>query len=179
MKAGAPPKFLRRFFSGLAEQTFVTRLGLADPSLIDYLAELLTRFTRTEMIYRVRNVRGRPLMEVAEMMIEAQQRIGDARREVHRHVGDVTLFYSGVYPEALPQLQRPSQKDHLLDLCATGKQAYRIASQMRTDENADECDVLQRLSEEFDVCASGLREVRRQWEKQAPAGEGLSGLLLN
>ena len=28
-----------------------------------------------------------------------------ARREVHRHIGDFTLFWTGVYPEALREMQ--------------------------------------------------------------------------
>src|SRR5437763_567267 len=41
---------LRRFFSGLAEHTFVSDLGVADPPLIDYLSELLSRFIAMDVI---------------------------------------------------------------------------------------------------------------------------------
>ena len=32
------------------------------------------------------------------------------------------------------------------------------------------CEVLQRLSHEFDVCVQGLLEVRREWERNFPDG---------
>ncbi|MCH8924028.1 MAG: hypothetical protein IIA67_12870, partial [Planctomycetes bacterium] len=92
---------LHRFFAGLSEQTFEVRLGVVDPPLVDYISQLLTRFVHTNMIYRIRDLAGRRLLEIAEMLAEAEARVGVARREAHRHVGDFILFWSGVYPEAL------------------------------------------------------------------------------
>lgn len=162
----APSASLERFFTGLAEQTFEGRLGVADPRLIDYLAGLLTRFVHCDSIFAVRDPVGRRLQEVAEMVVEAQQRTGEARRQVHRHIGDFALFWTGVYPEALRRLQSVERRDHLIDYQAEGKRAYYIASTMRNDENAEECDVLERLSHEFEMCVYGLGEIRREWERQ-------------
>ena len=159
---------LYRFFSGLAEYTFETRLGVADPPLVDYIATLLARFVHRDAIFNVRNLTGRPLEEVGEMLVEAQARIGDARREVHRHIGDFTLFWTGVYPEALERAQRETRMDHLLNYRQQGKRAYYIASTLGTSENADESEVLSRLSHEFELCAYGLGELRREWERREP-----------
>lgn len=156
---------LRRYFSGIAEFTFQTQIGVADPPLIDYISDLLTRFVRCETLYRVRNLTGRPVREVAQMMMEAEERVGDARREVHRHIGDFTLFWSGVYPEAVNRLAADSEQDCLVDYRAEGKRAYWIASTIETDEKESTSNVvLERLSRQFELCAYGLREVRRQWE---------------
>ncbi|MDG2380126.1 MAG: hypothetical protein P8N76_00490 [Pirellulaceae bacterium] len=156
---------LRRYFAGVAEHTFQTQIGVADPPMIDYISDLLTRFVRCEAIFRVRNLAGRPIREVAEMMVEAEERVGNARREVHRHIGDFTLFWTGVYPEAVPRFVAKSQQDHLVNYCAEGKRSYLIASRIETDEpeNASN-ELLERLSREFELCAYGLREVRRHWE---------------
>jgi hypothetical protein len=60
-----------------------------------------------------------------------------------------------------------SRKDHFIDYCAQGKMAYRIASTIKTDEETDiPSDVLERLSRGFEMCAYGLREVRREWERR-------------
>jgi hypothetical protein len=140
---------------------------VADPQLIDYISDLLTRFVRTEVVYKLRDPCGRPLVEVAEMLVEAQQRVGNARREVHRHIGDYTLFWSGVYPEALQTRQAAHSKDHLIDYCQQGKRAYLIASTIDTDEDTPaSSDVLERLSNRFELCAYGLREIRREWERR-------------
>jgi hypothetical protein len=161
---------LQKFFAGLAEQTFESRLGVADPPLIDYLAELLVRFARCDAMYGLRNLAGRRLEEVAEMLVEADQRVGDARRAMHCQIGDLTLFWSGVYPEALRRLQAADRKDHLLDYPAQGKRAYHIASTIPTEHEPPAAEVLERLSREFEMCVYGLGEVRRQWEQEADGG---------
>jgi hypothetical protein len=159
---------LNRFFSGLAEYTFQTRLGMADPPVIEYIGALLTRFVHCDAIYKVRNPAGRRLYEVAEMLIEAEARVGDPKREVHRHVGDFVLFWTGLFPEAAKRNQRRAQLDGFLDYLQQGKRAYYIASTMRTDENASESDVLERLSHEFELCVYGLNELRKELDTAAP-----------
>jgi hypothetical protein len=158
---------LSRFFSGLCEYVFEGRLGLADPPLVDYLSTLMLQFARLDSVHRVRSLTGRPAVEVADMLIEAENRIGLARRDVHRHIGDVTLFWTGVYPETLPKLRAVEKKDFFVDYCSQGKRAYYIASTIKTDRSEDTPNaVLERLSQQFEMCAYGLGEVRREWERK-------------
>ena len=157
---------LARFFSGLCEYVFESRLALVDPPLVDYLSDLMLRFARLDSVHRVRNLAGRPAVEVADMLSEAENRIGLARRDVHRHIGDVTLFWTGVYPESLPKLRAVERKDFFVDYCAQGKRAYYIASTIKTDRDEDTPnELLERLSQQFEMCAYGLGEVRREWER--------------
>jgi hypothetical protein len=166
---------LRSFFAGMTEYAFETRLGVADPPLIDYLVELLTRFVRTDAVLGARNLQGRRLSAIGDLMMEAESRVGDARRQIYRHIGDFTLFWAGVYPEALDKLKSRSRGDHLIDYCEHGKRSYRIASQIPTEQKeADtENEVLERISAEFELCVYGLGEVRREWERREPgSGDG-------
>ena len=156
---------IRRFFAGVTEYTFHSRLGVADPPLVDYIAELLVRFVRCDELYRLRSVRGQRLVQVSDMLAEAQHREGPARRQVHRHIGDFTLFWTGVYPEVLDSMRRGS-KDALIDYQEQGKRAYWIASTIPVEQEAEPTGVLKQLSEQFDLCVYGLGEVRRQWEQQ-------------
>lgn len=157
---------LGRFFTGLAEHTFQTRLGVADPPLVDYIAKLLSRFVHSDQIYRVRRPDGRRLTEVAEMLLEAESRIGSPKREVHRHIGDFTLFWTGLFPEAVHGPGRRMRLDALLDYRQQGKRAYFIASTLPTDDDPSENNVLERLSHEFDLCCYGLTELRKEWEQR-------------
>jgi hypothetical protein len=174
-----PDHPLRRMFAGLTEQTFINTLGVADPRLTDYLSELLARFIHVDAIYRLHNAQGKRLEEVAEMMIEAESMPpeGRTRREIYRHIGDFTLFWTGVYPEALKRLRSIFSKDHFLDYCSQGKRSYYIASTFEGPPYEEEAPVLRRLSEEFELCAYGLHEVRLQWEqlrgKDLPPGSPL------
>lgn len=158
-------KTLQGFFAGLTEYTFHTRLGVADPRLVEYVATLLVRFLHCDAVYKVRNPLGRRLVEVAEMLSEAEARVGGPRREVYRHIGDFTLFWAGLYPDALKKFQAPSRKDHFVDYCREGKRSYFIASTLPTEDD-EENDVLERLSQEFELCVYGLNEVRREWERR-------------
>jgi hypothetical protein len=162
-----PAPALSRFFSGLAEHAFQTRLGVADPPLIEYMADLLVRFIRYDAIFAVRNLSGRRLEELAQMLLEGQARQGDARREVHRHIGDFALFWSGVYPEVLERQKRGPLGEAFLDYCVQGKRAYYIASTIATTaDKAAENAVLERLSHDFELCVYGLGEIRREWERR-------------
>ena len=158
---------LRRLFAAATESTFQGELGMADPQLIDYVTNLLVRFVRYDALFRVRDTRGRRLEEVAQMMLEAEARQGRPQREIHRHIGDFTLFWSGVYPEALARLQAADREDHLLDYCQQGKRSYYIASTFDDEPYREEAPVLRRLSLEFELCSFGLQRVRREWESWA------------
>lgn len=171
-----PDHPLYRLFSGLTEHTFIHTLGLADPQLTDYLSILLARCIHMDGLFRLRNPQGKKLEEVVEMVIEAEALPpeGRTRREVHRHIGDFTLFWTGVYPEALDRLRSILSKDHFIDYCEQGKRSYYIASTFEDDPYREEAPVLRRLSEEFELCAYGLNQVRREWER-LPPDSGLLG----
>lgn len=158
-----------RYFAGIAENTFYTRLGVVDPPLINYVTDLLVRFVRLDNFYRVRGLSGKPIMDIHELVAEATRRLGDARREILRHIGDFTLFWIGVFPESL---QKDGERTRqYLEFCDHGKRSYEIASQIETtDEQAPDAAVLESLSESFELCAYGIQEVRREWESNE--GEG-------
>ena len=158
---------LRRMFAALTEQTFLTTVGIGDPPLIDYLSALLARFIHVDAIYRLRNAQGRRLEEVVDMVMDAEALPPEGRtcREVHRHIGDFTLFWTGVYPEALERLRNALSKDRFIDYCEQGKRSYYIASTFEDDPYREEAAVLRRLSDEFEMCAYGLTEVRRELER--------------
>lgn len=156
---------LRRLFAALTEQTFQVEFGVADPPLVDYLSDLLVRFVRLDAVFRIRDIVGRRLEEVAEMLIEAEQCPSHPRREIHRHIGDFTLFWTGVYPEALKRLKALDRKDALIDYQEQGKRSYYIASTFVDEPYLDEAPVLRRLSDEFELCSAGLLQVRREWER--------------
>ena len=182
MTAGPNRSAMHRYFAGLAEATFQTQLGVVDPPMIDYLSDLLIRFVRNDAVHSVRSVNGQPLLSVTEMVSEATQRLGDAKRKIHQHIGDFTLFWAGVYPEALRRPGDPADttSDQFENYCTHGRRAYRIASSIDpSSDDGPEPVVLERLSERFDLCCYGLREVRRQWEDGDDGQSGPGHLLVD
>ena len=168
---------IERYFAGLAENTFQSQLGVVDPPLIDYLTDMLIRFIRNDSMHRVRSITGHRLLDVAELMAEATQRIGDAKRDLMQHIGDFTLFWAGVYPEALRDRTTSSGDAKFESYCSYGKRSYRIASSLQPGH--PDADLLERLSDRYDLCCYGLREVRRQWEDGGNDMYGSGTILLN
>lgn len=149
-------------FRGLTEHAFITELGIGDPRLVGYVAGLLARFVACASIWRLRDTQGQRLTHVTAMLSEAESASdADRKRECHRHVGDFTLFWTGVYPEALARLQSLDSPDHLIEFQLQGKRSYYLASTYESDESP----VLRRLSAEFELCAFGLSRVRQEWER--------------
>jgi hypothetical protein len=166
---------LHRLFRGITEHTFLNELGIGDPRLVGYVAGLLARFVPAEALAGPGDTGGGRLNGLAAML-NAASNAGDPERlrESHRQVGDFTLFWTGVFPEALPRLARACPADGLLDWREQGKRAYHLAS---TGAHGDEALVLRRLSDQFELCAFGLSRVRREWEA-LPAAAGSAPAIL-
>src|SRR4051794_24013665 len=107
---------LHRLFRGLTESTFLAELGIGDPGLVGYVAGLLARFVPSESVWSIRDSEGRRVDGVAGMIAEAESSPDEERRrECHRHVGDFTLFWTGVYPEALEKLRSAASADAMVN----------------------------------------------------------------
>ncbi len=167
MQSRQPSTALRQLFCGVTENTFHTQLGVVDPPLIDYLSDLLLRFVRQDALDKIRSPTGQRIRDIPGMLAEAQARVGEARRDVHRHIGDYTLFWVGVFPESLRRSRGTRISDQFVDYCEHGKRAYRIAGSIEADDEQDAPnELLVRLAEQFEMCAYGLREVRRELERR-------------
>ena len=165
----SPGHPLRRMFAGLTEHAFIAKFGVADPPLTDYLSTLLSRFVHLDAVHALPNGHGRPMTELVEMLMEAEglPEGGRTRRDYFQHIGDFTLFWTGVFPESLAPQRLRGKADALINYAIQGRRSYRIASELSEERGDNDGPVLRRISEQFDLCAVGLREVRREWEAQA------------
>jgi hypothetical protein len=165
---------IRRWFSGLVESSFQTKLGFCDPSLLDYLAGLLTEYLHVEHINMLGDGSGRRVEDLSgvlhEIEVERTPQQEARLREIHRHIGDYTLFWTGVYPENLKRMQRRHDRDELLPFFETGKRSYSIASRLSDERTAPPKRILELLSSEFESCVYGLGLVRAEWEHSKKDG---------
>lgn len=119
---------LLELFQPLVDKNY-SAVGLKDEALADYVARLLVSFARPEMLYAVRHGQGRKLEETLESMLAASDPLhneaGSFEREaaVRRHIGDFTLFFTGMFPDSLHQHRGA---DRLLEFVAAGKASYEI-----------------------------------------------------
>jgi len=164
---------LRRMFGAIVERTFMQTLGVYEPGVTDYITDVLTDFAHFRQVYKIKDLQGRPLDEVADMLLQADVRLlansFNREREVHRHIGDFTMFWAGVYPESLPALQSQRRKDQLIDYVKQGKNSYAIAASFDYGNYREEAAVLKRLSDDFELCLFGLNQVRSELTRMARA----------
>lgn len=178
---------LRQLFVALTERSFTEHLGWPDLNVTSYVSNLLVDFTRTDQLYKVRNRQDKPVDTVmdllfeSEVMLEAQSL--DRERDVHQHIGDFTLFMAGLFPEYLRRLKTASviyHKDFLVDYVRTGKRSYGIVAQMAEKPLPDEPPLFQKLSENFELCVTGLNFVRSELDRMRdPTYQKARDLLFN
>jgi hypothetical protein len=163
MFSARDPADVERFFRGLTEYAFHARLGVVDPPLVDYVAVMLVRFMRNERLAVLPGA-GEESADVAHLLLAAERHAdADQARAEYRHIGDVTLFWSGLYPEALARHRAARAPADLVGYKAAGKQAYRLVAALEPEDAAAERELFERLSHEYDLCVEGLAEVRRAW----------------
>ena len=162
---------LRTLFQQIVADSFHHTLGLPHPSVSVYLGDLLTAFAHADAIEQVRDARGDQLRSVVEMLTEtnAPESISDVDRErrIHKHIGDFTLFWGGIYPDALRRLREQGRADHLIDYARQGKRSYHIVSTYRQGRYAEDAELFSLLSENFELCLYGMGLARREWERLA------------
>ena len=150
---------LRKLFSELVARRLYGDAGVRDPSVTEYISKLLTSFAHVENLYRIRSARGKRLEDVGEMLLESNPLLAgrsfDREREVRKHVGDLTLFFAGLFPEYVASLPRRGLRlDAFIDYLQAGKESYRIVSFFDQFEYRSEAPLFRRLSEQFETCAS-------------------------
>lgn len=163
---------LRQFFHEVVANTYASELSMDDNEVTSYVADLLVDFCESDRLYRIKDANGRPVREMGAMLVASDPVHGtapsfDAEREIRKHIGDFSLFFTGMYPESVHRWRR-QQGESFVDLVKTGKESYYIVSQFNVFEYALEAPLFAKLSESFERCLYGLTLVREQLAKQNP-----------
>ncbi len=152
------------YFRQALHEALYDKLGLRELDVEAYLSGMLVAFLHYDRLYGVRDKSGNRVTSISEMLVEGDVRLNadsfQREREVHRHIGDFLLFWSGLFPEFLKFLKAPIGKDALLDPIGQGRQSYYVASTFEHDPYGDEAKVLRKLSEGFETYQYGLGLVR-------------------
>lgn len=160
----SPNHPLRRLFADLVAKELP-----GDYEVAAYVGALLIDFVSVENLYRIRNCRGKRLEEVGEMLVESNPVLDapsfEREREVRKHIGDYTLFLTGMFPEYVATLPRLGLRlDSLIDYVKAGKESYRIVGAFDQFEYRHAALLFRRLAEEFEYCVHGLNRVRSDLE---------------
>jgi hypothetical protein len=159
---------LREMFLDLVSRHYAEEIGLRDPEISGYVANMLTEFCDVEQLFRVRDTGGKRLNDVGEMLLESNPVYGpapsfDREREVRKHIGDYTLFFTGMFPESINQFRLRRQRlENFVDFMKAGKESYFIVSKFEFFEYAKVAPLFARLSSNFEQCVYGLNRVKNE-----------------
>lgn len=182
---------LRQLFGTLAEKAFTEKLGWPDFNVSEYVSTLLVDFTHTDQLNRIKNAKGERVEAVVDLLYESEvtHEAGsfEREREVHRHIGDFTLFMAGLFPEYLKRIKTAGliyHKDFLVDYIKTGKRSYRMAAEFGVrpgpTEERPSSPLFRKLSENFELCVVGLGFIRGDLDRmQDPRYRQARRFLLN
>jgi hypothetical protein len=157
---------LQQLFIELVNRHFADDVGLRDRSVSEYVARMLTEFCDSRSLYKLRDATGRQLSDVGEMLLESDPVYGpapsfDREREVRKHVGDFTLFFTGMFPESINHLRLRRQRlENFVDFVKAGKESYYIVSTFEQFEYAQSAPIFAQLSARFEQCVFGLNMVK-------------------
>ena len=143
----SPDHPLRKLFRKALDFGF--RENPADkPGVNTYIEEqILCEFIRTDNLYKIKDASGKPLEDIADLLAEGDVRLNaqsfNREFEVHKHIGDYTLFMLGMFPLALA---RRSGREFILGRIIVpgstlydhsviqGKRSYGLASEFADRE---------------------------------------------
>jgi hypothetical protein len=155
---------LRRLFADLVAKELP-----GDQEVAVYVTNVLIDFVHVDHLYRIRNSRGKRLEEVGEMLVESNPVLEapsfEREREVRKHIGDYTLFLTGMFPEYVAILPRRGLRlDSFIDYVKAGKESYRIVATFDQFEYRHVAPLFRRLAEHFEYCVHGVNRVKSDLE---------------
>ncbi len=147
---------------------------LEKTEVADYIEEqILCEFIQTENLYKIRDADGNGLEDMADMLDEGNVLLNaqsfEREFQVHKHIGDYTLFMLGMFPMTLTtrkgrefvlgRLVVPdaSLSDHYM---LQGQRSYKIAAEFTHG------DLFLELSSNFPLYKSILEFVRIYLESE-------------
>ena len=157
---------LPSFFHRAVRNSFVDKVGLHDPEIVDYVARMLCEFAEPDRLQRLKDASGHPIKNLVDMLRAADPVYGtaasfDEERSVRKYIGDYCLYVAGMQldvMESAPNYQ--SDRPVVDDLIKIGKQSYFIVSKFDMFEYEKEAALFARLSKRLDRCVLGIALVR-------------------
>jgi len=162
---------LQQFFLELVGKHYAEEIGIRDPQIVAYVAHLLSEFCDMEQLLKIRNATGRPLSDVGEMLLESDPVFGpapsfDRERQVRKHIGDYTLFFTGMFPESINHFHlRHNRLENFVDWMKAGKESYYVVSKFDVFEYTKVAPLFANLSQKFEECVYGLNRVKDELQE--------------
>ena len=142
---------------------------LNDPSVVVYLADMLSSFTRVEsytFTFRIRNGVWKKIrfndMDITSLIQFSEVLEDDHRLGLYKRIADISLFILGMFPDFVEREYRYAHSGDIRPQTAgrsrispeqyaqNGQQFYRLAAEHRAARASDLSDVFWTLHENFE-----------------------------
>lgn len=153
---------LYRFFTRWLTNAF-TDVQLFDRSVVLYIADLLSRFARSENLHFIRRLPDKNLETVVEMLLEAEIRSRPSEpefdpfceRDIRKHVADYALFMTGIFREYV-------QRIGILDLYfKKGSESYRKVYEFDASLAQKHAAIFRQLYDKFEQYSGGINYMKK------------------
>ena len=167
---------LHTFFLKLTRQSF-WELGINDPSVAGYVADVLTEFSRAENLTKVRSQPEKKLESVVEVLAESKEETLLAsptllhERAVRKHVGDYALFMSGIFRS---YVEHHGFLDYYIQ---EGSRSYWTVSELDLSLYRTGFLLYQELSKKFEYYSGALDYMRKAYFTPEPGKDPFAGFL--
>lgn len=164
------------YFYILVRQVFL-RSDIRDRAVADYVAELLAEFARTERTQCVVPGQANPLDYFFDMLAALQTADDRTSFQIRVHIGNHSLFLSGVFPERIRVRAERKGFPDLKYYEALGRSQYRAASDHRLAQRHELSVIFQTLSERFETTRRALNDISERLFSLGDNQQALDGLL--
>ena len=164
---------LKGFFLHLVRQSF-SQVGVGDQQIVEYVAAVLADFSRSDRLLRIRGADGKRLASVVDMLLaqsgltSEEARI-QGERELRKHVGDYTLFMSGLFRR---YVERGGYLSYYLE---EGARSYRTVSELDVSLYNPGFLMFEELSKGFEHYSGALDFMRKCYFVPAPHEDPFAG----
>lgn len=146
------------YFYVLVRQVF-QRADIQDRGVADYVAELLAEFARAERARCVVPGQPNPLDYFFEMLAALQTADDRTSFQIRVHIGNHSLFLSGVFPERIRFRAEQRGAPDLKYYETLGRTQYRAAGDHRLAQRYELSDILHTLAERFETTRLALNDI--------------------
>ena len=146
------------YFYVLVRHVF-KRSGIEDRQVADYVAEVLAEYSRIENTRCVLRGKPEPLDYFFEMVAALQQVDDHTGFFIRAHIGNHSLFMSGIFPERIRYRAEYKGAPNLKYYEEMGRANFRFASDHRLAHKYDLAAIFGTLSERFRATRLALNDL--------------------
>lgn len=157
----------RLFFNVLLRRALRGRRQAMERRAIQYVANLLGLFTRTDRMYRVQGAEEKSFQYLVDLVQEAAQSGPERLFVVQSHIGNYALVLSGLFAPWIEHRNRYHRRPVNVEYyCKLGSSYYFTASRHRLADEFGLRGIFQELSGRFEYYRGGLERVGERYLTQ-------------